>query len=253
MTTSEFNVSSASQISSIFKSLARNRALLTAEFGRNDVQAATLILDVDAKNGTCVIDPFTDPNAQRAVAAKQQFALRGSNGGVQLYCPRLSLQGQRAVDGSTGLEINLPERMHYLQRRDFFRLDVERIMTLNATLKLTPGQRQAMVSEDPDAPEPPTELQGDVVDLSGGGMGLVFYSQVMPVPRPDDNDIVDVTLSLHEDADAMTLPAQWRFSNHSASRETLQVGLEFIEPDRTQQDRIQQFVVKMQFVQRRIA
>ncbi len=257
----DFRVTSSQRIGSIFASLGRTRAMITAEFDNGAIQVATLILEVDPKSGTCLIDDFADSAANAAIKAKKPFSLRGSDNGVQVFASGLVVTEITEHQGCRALRLQLPTSIRYTQRRDAFRLSLNNLVDINVSMSLTPSQVEAVTGAvqatgtDPVTPciEAPLDVEGRVLDLSGGGARVLLLQQPEPLPDPVEDELATLTLPLFAEREPLQLAVQWRFSRHSVSQQRQQIGLEFIGLSERTSDLIQRFVVTTQFAARQEA
>ncbi|MEM7376830.1 MAG: flagellar regulator YcgR PilZN domain-containing protein [Pseudomonadota bacterium] len=246
----DFNETSQQKIRQILASLTRDRAHLTAEIGHGILSAPTLSLNVDTELSVFLLDTFSDDQAMNLVRAGKPFSLRGSDNGVQVYCAGLTVIDLVRFDDAHALKVALPESIHYFQRRTTFRVDLDGLADIPASLGCTDAQVAAARSHAVNPDDVPDVLIGRVIDLSTRGCRVVFSDQVYPVPSADINDTVTLRLMMPDRDDTLDLPVMWRFKKHSIAESTLVVGLEFGDIDERTVESIQQFVISMQFKQR---
>ncbi|MEM9604678.1 MAG: flagellar regulator YcgR PilZN domain-containing protein [Pseudomonadota bacterium] len=248
----DFTETSQQKIRQILTSLTRSRAHLTAEIGHGVLTAPTLSLHVDTELGVFLIDTFNNGHAMDLVRGGKPFSLRGSDNGVQVYCGGLTVIDLVRFDAAHALKVALPESIHYYQRRATFRVDLDGLADIPASLGCTPAQVAAARSHAVDPNAVPDALVGRVIDLSTRGCRVVFTDQVYPVPSAGIDDTVTLRLRMPDREGTLDLPVMWRFKKHSIADSTLVVGLEFGAIDERTVESIQQFVVSMQFKQRAV-
>ncbi|MFB9126302.1 flagellar brake protein [Paraburkholderia dipogonis] len=107
------------QIAVCLRQLVTGQDFVTVEFGGR--QIVTQILDVDSRNARFVFDAGSVADDNDALPAARQLTFRSLPGGIRTEFTTLDATPTQ-FDGLPAFEAPLPALLHYVQRREFFRV-----------------------------------------------------------------------------------------------------------------------------------
>ncbi|MGE4370853.1 MAG: flagellar brake protein [Burkholderiaceae bacterium] len=223
-------VSEPLELRSIFKTLKRRSIPLTVEIPDTGEHYKTLVLDVDERIGNATIDAPRNEKFRRHLTVADEISVSASFDGAHIEFRATNLLAVQERDGWS-LRFLFPEQVLRVQRRDAFRVDVPVTQPATCMFRYPNGK-----------PGPVLEVH----DISTGGLsaldkqrqlkaavGDIFDGSELTLP---DVGVVQIDLHIVR-ASSDTLP------NGSFHRT---IGCEFLKPDLGVQQRIQQYVDKVE-------
>jgi flagellar brake protein len=145
-------VTQLSDILRILMNIRKEQSFVTLALSRGQ-KVSTMILDVDGKKGHFVYESGRDPAAIGAALSSKKLFFNSTLRGVAVRFTT-SKAVKTKFEGTAALLSPLPEFMHYMQRREYFRTQlIERYF---CTALLPDGKKVTM----------------DIQDVSVGGVGL---------------------------------------------------------------------------------
>ncbi|SAL00239.1 YcgR family protein [Caballeronia fortuita] len=108
------------QIALCLRTLLARGDFLTVEFG--DTQFVTQLLDVDSRRAQFLFDFGSTARDNRALVDADALTFRGLPSGIRTHF----VTGGAVVvtfEGRPAFEVPFPALLHYVQRRDFYRVD----------------------------------------------------------------------------------------------------------------------------------
>jgi len=155
-----FGVEDPEQIAHLLRRMVEQRSMLEASLPGSGPGLLSAVLDVDERRRQVVLDATPHAAVERIALAQPQlgFSARVDRVDVRFYTgPLVKIM----FEGMPAYRAPLPESMRYLQRREFFRIEVP---------AAHPAYCQILVPADDD--HPPRDLRTRVYDISAGGMSL---------------------------------------------------------------------------------
>lgn len=219
---------SSVEIRQILKTLASRGALVTAYY--NDGRDSFLTSVVGVDQDRVYLDSGQTESINRSVGAARHFIVTTALDKIKIQFSLSSLKSGRFENRNVFSAV-LPDEMLRLQRREFYRLETP----VSIPLKLQiPGRRIAG--------------QATVVDISGGGVGVVI---------PSDPDL-QMKVGLSIDGCKIDLPQEGmlvanlcirnRFQASSSRSGTggVRLGMEFVDLPAAELMRVQRFITRIE-------
>lgn len=155
-----FGVDDPRSIGLLLRRMVEQRSMLEAALPGGGPGLLTAILEVDERSNRLLFDASPHASVERIVLAQPQIAFSARVDRVDV---RFATGPFRKVEfeGMAAYQAPLPTQMRYLQRREFFRIEVP------------PGHAaycQLLVPARQDSP--PRDIRTRVFDISGGGLSL---------------------------------------------------------------------------------
>jgi flagellar brake protein len=108
------------QIALCLRGMVTHRDFLTVEFdGR---QIVTQVLFVDSRNALFVFDCGSTQTGNAALAEAERLMFRGQPGGIRTEFATVR-PSRTTFDGRPAFEVAFPALLHYVQRREFYRVE----------------------------------------------------------------------------------------------------------------------------------
>jgi flagellar brake protein len=158
---SQFGVDDRATILLLLRRMIEQRSMLEAPVPGGGPGLLSLVLDVDERRDQIVLDASPHAHIERVLLSQPEvdFATRVDKVNVRFTTGPLIKQG---FEGMPAYRAPIPERLRYMQRREFFRIEVP--PSHGATC-------QVMVPAT--ANHPPHDIRTRVFDISGGGLSLL--------------------------------------------------------------------------------
>jgi c-di-GMP-binding flagellar brake protein YcgR len=221
------------QIKRLLQALIEQRSTVTAHVAGRDQSFPTALLEVDEDRDWILLDGSHNEASNRAAEQASHLLCFAQLNHVRLRF-RVEQIERLDRDGQVAFRVPLPESLHYLQRREFYRLETP--ITESPTCKLPiPG----------DPGEAPCELELRVVDISGGGMAVALTTD-MPqlVLRRTYSDCVLMLPDQSPICLPLTVCTQLRQTMPSGI-EYVRVGLQFSALPRGADALIQRYIFRV--------
>lgn len=220
---------SAGDIFSVLRTLQADRSSISVQFNGNGAMYSSLVLDVNLRNRTFQLDEFTPREADRLAQAGTPFSLRASINGIRVHAKDMVIK--RVLQDADGLyyELQFPEKLLYLQRRDAFRAWVPGTLMVAA---------RCINDKHPDG------LQGRVQNMSATGFRLVVEGKINPPPSMLEEFTLTMNLPLidHE----LSCPAEAVYVQYQQDRNHTVLGFRFGNMGRGDQVAVNRFVTQLQ-------
>lgn len=156
-----FGVEDPDAIVILLRRMIEQRSMLEAPLSESGAGLLSVVLDLDPRRRQLILDASPHAHVERRVleAAQLTFATRVDKVNVRFSTgPFEKIQ----FEGMPAYRAPLPTSMRYIQRREFFRLEVP------------PGHAAYCQVVAPAGPDhPPRDLRTRVHDISGGGLSLL--------------------------------------------------------------------------------
>ena len=160
---SRFLIHSSKEIRFILHAIQQESALVNVYFGSGIDSILTTILDVPEHGDVLILDYGPDESCNRRAQEAGRVVLQTWLEKVKI---QFTVEGLEKVmfDGSPAFRAALPEKLSRMQRREFYRLVTPLTQPLICTIPLPEGA-------------PRKKLEGTVVDISIGGVGILDHQQ----------------------------------------------------------------------------
>lgn len=157
---SRFGVQDRATVVLLLRRMIEQRSMLEADIPGANTGLLSAVLEVDDKRGTVTLDASPHASIERIALAQPElsFSARVDRVDVRFTVGPLS---KIQFEGLPAYRAPLPKAMKYLQRREFFRIEVP---------GNHPAYCQVMVPATDD--HPPREIRTRLNDISGGGVSL---------------------------------------------------------------------------------
>lgn len=220
---------SAGDIFSVLRTLQSDRSSISVQLNGNGAMYSSLVLDVNLKARTFQLDEFTPREAHRQAEAGTPFSMRASINGIRVHAKDMVIN--RVMKDSDGLfyELQFPERLLYLQRRDAFRAWVPGTLMVAATC-----------TNDNHA----KGLHGRVLNMSATGFRLIIEGKVTPPPSMLEEFAMTMNLPLIDHD--LSCPAEAVYVQYQQDRNQTVLGFRFGNMGRGDQVAVNRFVTQLQ-------
>ncbi len=220
---------SAGDIFSVLRTLQADRSSISVQFNGNGAMHSSLVLNANLKARTFQLDEFTPREAHRQAEAGTPFSIRASINGIRVHAKDMVIK--RVMKDSDGAfyELEFPERLLYLQRRDAFRAWVPGTLMVAATC-----------TND----NHPKSLQGRVLNMSATGFRLVIEGKVNPPPAMLEEFTMTMNLPLIDHN--LSCPAEAVYVQYQQDRNQTVLGFRFGNMGRGDQVAVNRFVTQLQ-------
>ncbi|MDO9476663.1 MAG: flagellar brake protein [Pseudohongiella sp.] len=225
----ERHYTSTGDIYAVLRALQTDRSSISIQFDNSGAVFASMVLSVNLKEKNFVLDEFSTGEAHKRAEAGTPFTLRASVNGIKVLAKDLKLA--RVGKDANGLfyEIDFPEKLLYLQRRDAFRAWVPGTLMVNASCK----------SENH-----PKGIKGRIQNMSATGFRLLVDGKI--VPEPDMLESFNITTHLPLIDQDLRCDADAVYAQFVQERNHTIVGFRFGTLGRTEQIAINRFVTQLQ-------
>lgn len=159
-----YRVRTPAEVAFVLRAMARQHALVSAYYGGDDAFALTTVLEADADRNELILDEVHRDHAPRLLASRR-IRLVGTQDRVEIQC---ILEGVETVQfrGRPALRSALPQTLLRFQRREYYRVP-------------TPAAEPVICL----IPTPRGAVKATVLDVSGGGVGLLVPQGSLTLER----------------------------------------------------------------------
>lgn len=156
-----FNVVDADTIVVLLRRMIEQRSMLEAPLADGGIGLLSVLLEIDEKRGHLVLDASPHAHIERRVleAESLPFATRVDKVNVRFTTGPFE---KIRFEGGPAYRAPIPTELKYIQRREYFRLDVPTSHAAYCQLVTPAG-----------AEHPPRDIRTRVHDISGGGVSLL--------------------------------------------------------------------------------
>jgi c-di-GMP-binding flagellar brake protein YcgR len=221
--------SSPADIYSVLRVLLTEHSSVSIQFENSNIVSASMVLVANLPERTFQLDEFSTADAHKHAIARSSFTLRASVNGILVLAKNLRVV--RASENRDGVyyEVNFPESLLYLQRRDAFRAWV-------------PGTLMANIECKND--NYPNGITGRMQNMSATGFRLVVDGKVAPVPEMMENFQIETLLPLINKK--LNCEANAIYSHYLQERNQTIFGFRFGEIGREEKLMVGRFVSQLQ-------
>lgn len=158
-----FLVSQKLDIQNILQGLLTKRALVRLDVPGHAVSIISTLLDVDAKNGTLMLDNASEDTINTQLLRAPAVRLQGMLDRVMIeFTGRLQPDVQ---DGRPAFSMAWPSQLRRVQRREFFRMDIPASNPATCTIR--------------DASLPSGQAVFTLANISAGGLQLIDRTNLL--------------------------------------------------------------------------
>jgi len=157
---SRFAVEDPDTIAHLLRRMVEQRSMLEAGLPGTGPGMLSAVLDVDERRRQMVLDATPHASVERVALAQPQLSFSARVDRVDVSFTTGPLQ-KISFEGMPAYRAPFPETMRYLQRREFFRIEVP---------SAHPAYCQLLVPADED--HPPRDLRTRIFDISAGGLSV---------------------------------------------------------------------------------
>lgn len=213
------------QIAGLLKRVRDQRVLLSVRVPGSDVIYNSLLLDVDPARNLILLDELNPSTGHELACKARQLRIRCQCQGVELsfVCPIEIGKGQSGV---SFYRAPLPDSINYLQRRGSYRIRIGLNMHIPVALPLAPE----------------TRLEGELFDLSMGGLGANLPNQI---ELTRGQIIESCTLEL-PNGEPLTTEIEIRFVRIDRASQSQRIGASFRNLAPQQQSLLRRIVTQLE-------
>ena len=214
------------QIVGLLRRIRDQRVLLSVRVPGHDAVFNSLLLEVDPERNLILLDELNPTSGHQLVCETRQLRVHCQCQGVELgfLCTVEIGQGQ---SGIAFYRATLPESINYLQRRGSFRVRVGMSMSVPVCLPLEAA---------------PTQLEGQLFDLSMGGLGANLGLQT----KLTRGQIIE-SCSIHlPKEESLEVELEIRFVRIHEQHNTQRIGASFRNLGAQQSNRLRRFVTQLE-------
>ncbi len=224
----EFLVTGERNIHRLFERIAASKRSASVRFNDSNKTCNTLIFAVDTERNTCLLDELAPADGTHRLLNGESASVECVLDGVTTWFGAGKILRTGKVGGKAAMEMQLPQRAWYKQRREAFRAQAFGGMNLSAML----------VGRNRD-----TNLRAKLEDLSVTGCRISLPSSVSPTVETGE---LFYRCQIAQDGRTVAnTAAEVRHVEGGNSGETY-VGLHFTEVSPQQESVLSQLVMKLE-------
>lgn len=231
---SRFGVGDPDSIAVLLRRMIDQRSMLEAPLDDGNVALLTVLLDFDERRDQLLFDASPHAHVERRILETPAltFATRVDKVNVRFSTgpfEKISFEGMPAYRAPT------PERLSYIQRREYFRIDVP-----------IGHPTYCQVVAPADADHPPRDFRSRVHDISGGGVSLLVPPGAESVLTPG-NHFAGCKLLLPESPPALVslrVRRNFRAPRRNGPAHTC-AGCEFVDLLPNAQTAVQRYLMRL--------
>lgn len=231
---SRFGVEDQKTIVMLLNRMIEQRSMLEASVPGGNAALLSAVLHVDQKHDQVILDASPHADVERIIIAQPTVAFSARVDRVDVRFLTGPLERTR-FEGMPAYRAPIPDAMTYMQRREFFRIEVP---------SRHPAYCLVMVPAGDDFP--PRELRTRIYDISGGGVSLF-------IPTGTDDILTGgayfsgCKLLLPEQQPVMVnlrVRRKFRISRRQAISQTC-AGCEFVDLRSAAQTTVQRYLMRL--------
>ena len=232
---SKYLLYSKSEILAILRVLIQKGSMVTAYFDQGRSFMLTTVIAIAADNRSFILDMGSNDVMNRKALLADHLIFTTQIDKVKIQFSLNSLT-QTQHEGRVAFLARIPETMLRLQRREFFRLStpVAKPITLHTKLRLP---------DDAD----PVALVLPLVDISGGGVGLLVTPEQAPY-TPRDATLPDCKMELPDEGvlvATLCVRNQIEVTTRNGSHH-YRVGCEFVNLSAARASLVQRYITRVE-------
>lgn len=235
----ELLIEKPDEVLRLLRRLAAKRSLITMHAPGGAPVLLSAVLDIDGNRGQMVIDASADSDANARALRYPELRCVGQ---VDSIGVRFSLQDLQSSlhDGMPAFQAPIPAAVLHLQRREYYRLrlPVSRALECRIPVQRDPGT---------DPHQVPEAVGLRLIDISAGGIALRVPPECVYGFAP--GTAFDACVLLLPECPPLQVDMVVR---HLAERRyeegpgVWQAGCEFVDPPHAVQQRVQQFIMRVE-------
>lgn len=220
-------ITSPVRISTVLRPVMERHTVITATFSNSNQFFNTALLEINADTGTLIIDELKPIAGHDLLIKEQHVTIHTMHEGIEINFT-VNLKKSRSENNIALYELEFPESIRYLQRRNSFRVPVSGANKID--VEIHTGDN--------------TIYKGELSDISSEGMCIRFPKQKERIPGNNS----DETLCLIKLPDKQEIKCAFKIC-HSILNDvnnSLQIGGHFERLDKIQARAIERFVIELQ-------
>tara|TARA_R110002072_G_scaffold278758_1_gene440604 strand:- start:2673 stop:3380 length:708 start_codon:yes stop_codon:yes gene_type:complete len=229
MASDERYYTSTGDIFSVLRTLQSDRSAINVEFDDSTAPYSSMVLDVDLKARTFLLDEFANTTAQKRAEEGLVFGIRASINGIRVHAKELTVKRVGKDRRGKFYEIEFPTRMLYLQRRDAFRAWVPGTLMVEASMTST---------------KRPNEITGRLQNMSATGFRVLIEGKILPPFEMLEKLNAQMPLALVEQE--LDCPVEAVYSQYTKENNQTVCGFRFGNMTRAAQIAVNRFVTQLQ-------
>lgn len=220
-------ITSPTRISAILRPLVNKHTLLTASMPNSSSFYNTALLKVDPENGSLTFDELNPKDGHDLLLKTKRTTIHMSHDGTEMSFSA-NLINSGSDKGMAFYEIEFPEDIRYLQRRDTFRVPVSAANEIS--IEIFTNNKSSFM--------------GELHDISTGGM-CIRFPKTKDIPENMDNGEVQCKITL---LDKKQINCTFNVCHIGIDKtnKRMFVGGNFHNLDKIQRRTIEKFVVDLQ-------
>lgn len=225
---SEYLVTGSKQITKLIGRIIVAKKPVTVYFNSSRDTYSTVIFSLSNARGSCFIDPLVPASGNQLLREHQSASVQCNLAGITTWFAAGEILSEGTTDDQPWLEMALPQRAWYQQRRNAFRAQAFGSLELSVLLY---SRNRA---------EP---IAAKIEDLSVSGC-RVSVAEV--TPPFEENELFYRCQLYRAGGQVISCEADIRHSEASTPPGSLLVGLRFIQPTPQQDALLSQLVIQLE-------
>lgn len=225
----ERHYTSTGDIYAVLRALQSDRSSISIQFDNSGSVYASMVLNVNLRDRNFILDEFSNEEANRRAESGSRFTLRASVNGIKVIAKELKLARSGRDSNGMFYEVDFPEKLLYLQRRDAFRAWVPGTLMVNALCK---------------SDNHPKGFKGRIQNMSATGFRLLVEGKISPEPEMLEKYNISTHLPLIDQD--LNFEADAIYTQYVQERNHSILGFRFGNLGRTEQIAINRFVTQLQ-------
>lgn len=214
-------VTDTMQIAALLRKVKDSRTLIQVTLPGHGTEYNSALLDLHPEQGYLLLDELTPAEGHLSIAAHGKLTISIRLRGVDLRFTGIVQE----IGGQAGIafyRVEFPQRLHYRQRRDYYRVKLGRGLLIPFNIARTDGK----------------PYEGRLDDISLGGIGAELKQQT-PFDRGDLLPTCEIQLP---GGDKIDCEIEVRYISKDEQHKKFHLGARFVKLDRARQHTLQRFV-----------
>ena len=220
-------ITSSARIAALLRPVKENHSVITAILPDSNIFFNTALLELVPDKGTLVIDELNPNTGHDLLIDIQRVTLNAMHAGVEINFT-VNLKKSGIDNGIAFYELEFPESIRYLQRRNSFRVPVSGANIINIEIHT----------------ENKKIFSGELSDISAEGMCIRFPKKKEISFEGDSKETLCVIKLPNKQQIRCSFKVCHSISNNSSN--SLLIGGRFEHLDKIQRRAIERFVIELQ-------
>ena len=226
----KFTVHAHDAIVMILLGLARKNVNLSVEFNSGADLLLSVVLDVDPENDVVYFDVSANEKLNHRLLFSREANFLAIYDGAVVQWASTGVSSDE-IDGRRAFRVTIPKKLHYVQRRDSYRVDTPIANPVICLMPMTDGR----------------EVSLRLVDICVGGISVILPSD--PEPAIKESAEFQNCRITHHDLGIVTVTliarSFWEVTLKNGNK-SRRAGLEFVDLRAETQSMIQRFVYRLE-------